>query len=350
MSWIVDRCEKSVKLTDSTYIIAEVGVNHNGSLERAKEMVGVAASVGVDAVKFQTFKAESLVTPDAEKADYQKQTTDSAESQLEMLKKLELTHHDFVELKACCEEHGVEFLSTPFDMESIDFLADLGLQKWKIPSGDITNLPYLRKIGTLQQEVILSTGMSDLEEVAAALNIIETAGTQREQIAVLHCTTEYPTPMRDVNLRAMNTMKQAFPGLKGVGYSDHTAGIEVPIAAVALGATVIEKHFTLNRTLPGPDHAASLEPHELAAMVVAIRNIENALGDGIKRPCESELKNRTIARKSIVAACDIKKGEILTEENLTTKRPATGCPPMQWESVIGSASVANIECGQKVSI
>jgi len=322
-------------MTSATYIIAEAGVNHNGSLERAKEMVVAAASAGVDAVKFQTFRAETLVTKGAQKAEYQKQSTDKADSQFEMLKKLELSPSDFKELKVCCEQGGVEFLSTPFDLSSIDLLIELGIEKWKLPSGDITNLPYLRKIGSLSQEVILSTGMSDLEEVGATLEIIEAAGTTRGQITLLHCNTEYPTPMNDVNLAAMETMRKAFPGLKGVGYSDHTLGIEVPIAAVALGATVIEKHFTLDRTLPGPDHAASLEPGELTAMVKAIRNIEIAIGDGVKQATASELKNKLIARKSIVAARPVSAGEIFTEENLTVKRPGTGLSPMLWDEIIG---------------
>lgn len=320
----------------AVYIIAEAGVNHNGSLDRAKEMIDAAASTGVDAVKFQTFVAESLVTRTAAKADYQQQATDVAESQFEMLKKLELSLGDFEELKAHCEEKGVDFLSTPFDLVTIDMLVNLGVNKWKLPSGELTNLLYLRKIGALKQEVILSTGMSDMDEVSAAVSVLESSGVSREDLTLLHCNTEYPTPMHDVNLRAMQTLESAFPGLKGIGYSDHTLGIEVPIAAVAMGAIVIEKHFTLDRTLPGPDHRASLEPDDLKAMVEGIRNIEAALGDGAKEPTESESKNRQIARKSIVAAKGIVAGAEFTEENLTVKRPGTGMSPMLWDQLIGT--------------
>lgn len=320
----------------AVYIIAEVGVNHNGSLKRAKEMIDVAASAGVDAVKFQTFLAESLVTRTAAKADYQQQSTDTTESQFGMLKKLELSLSDFEELKAHCDEQGVDFLSTPFDLVTIDMLVDLGVDKWKLPSGELTNLLYMRKIGALRQEVILSTGMSDMDEVSAAVSVLESSGVLREQLTLLHCNTEYPTPMHDVNLRAMQTLESAFPGLKGIGYSDHTLGIEVPIAAVAMGAIVIEKHFTLDQTLPGPDHRASLEPDDLKAMVHAIRNIEAALGDGAKEPTDSESKNRQIARKSIVAAKGIAAGAEFTEENLTVKRPGTGMSPMLWDQLIGT--------------
>lgn len=322
-------------------VIAEAGVNHNGSLERALSMVEAAARAGVSAVKFQTFTAASLVTSTASKADYQQQATGEAESQFEMLKRLELTGSDFAQLKACCAAHGVEFLSTPFDLATIDLLAGLGLERWKVPSGEITNLPYLRRVASFGQEVILSTGMSELEEIAAALAVLESSGTTRSQITLLHCNTEYPTPMRDVNLRAMATLRAEFAGLKGVGYSDHTLGIEIPVAAVALGASVIEKHFTLDRTLPGPDHRASLEPDELAAMVRAIRNVELALGDGAKRATPSESKNRPIARKSIVAATDIAAGNIFTEQNLTAKRPGTGLSPMRWDDVVGQRARRN---------
>ena len=335
-------------MTTPTYIIAEAGVNHNGSLERAKTMVAAAASAGVDAVKFQTFRAETLVTQNAQKADYQKANDGEADSQFEMLRKLELSPSDFAELKVCCAEHDVEFLSTPFDLTTIDELVELDITKWKLPSGDITNLPYLRKIGSMGQDVILSTGMSELDEVAAALSVLESAGTAREQIILLHCNTEYPTPMGDVNLAAMETMRSAFPGLKGVGYSDHTLGIEIPIAAVALGAVVIEKHFTLDRTLPGPDHAASLEPDQLAHMTKAIRNIETALGDGIKTPSASELKNKPVARKSIVAAQKIAVGDLYTEENLTVKRPGTGVSPMQWDTVLGQTADRAYEADQPI--
>ncbi len=319
----------------AAYIIAEVGVNHNGSVERAREMIAVAAAAGVDAVKFQTFTAKELVTSSCPKADYQKVGFYSAESQFEMLQRLELSPTAFENLQACCETNGIEFLSTPFDLSSIEKLASLGVRKWKLPSGELTNLLYLKEIGRRGGEVILSTGMSEIGEIGAALQVLEDSGIPCKEITLLHCTSEYPTPMEEVNLRAMHTMRSAFPGIKGVGYSDHTLGIEVPIAAVSLGATVIEKHFTLDRRLPGPDHRASLEPPELESMVRSIRNIELALGDGSKVPSPSELKNRAVARKSIVANRDIDAGEIFTAENLTVKRPGTGISPMQWEQVIG---------------
>jgi N,N'-diacetyllegionaminate synthase len=330
------------------FIIAEAGVNHNGSLEQAKAMVAAAAKAGVDAVKFQTFRAETLVTSTAAKAGYQQHATGSTESQYQMLKKLELSGADFCELKACCENNQVEFLSTPFDLTSIDLLADVGMKRWKLPSGEITNLLYLRKIGSFGQEVILSTGMSEMNEIASALSVLESTGTARSQITLLHCNTEYPTPMHDVNLRAMQTLKDAFAGLKGVGYSDHTQGIEVPIAAVALGATVIEKHFTLDRLLPGPDHQASLEPQELSAMVRAIRNIESAMGNGVKETSPSELKNKPIARKSIVAAGSIAAGERFTDKNLTVKRPGTGVSPMRWDEVIGQTAQRDYEVDEMI--
>jgi len=319
---------------NKTYIIAEAGVNHNGSIERAKDMVKVAAKAGVDAIKFQTFRAETLVTKDAIKADYQIKASDQSETQFEMLKKLELSVESHLELIECCRLNKIEFLSTPFDLTTIDLLVEMGLNKWKIPSGEITNLPYLRKIASLGQEIILSTGMSDLGEIENALNVLTGTGTKLKDITILHCHTEYPTPMKDVNLNAMQTIKYAFPGIH-VGYSDHTEGIEVPIAAVAMGAAIIEKHFTLDKNMEGPDHKASLEPDELTAMVKAIRNIEKALGTGIKKPSSSELKNKPITRKSIVAARNIRKGESFTEENLTVKRPGTGISPMRWDEVIG---------------
>jgi N,N'-diacetyllegionaminate synthase len=325
------------------YIIAEAGVNHNGSLDQAKNMIVAAAQAGVDAVKFQTFRAANLVTSTAPKTGYQTQTTGTSESQYQMLKNLELSKSDFRELKAYCEIHQVDFMSTPFDLTTIDLLADIGMQRWKLPSGEITNLPYLRKIGSFGQEVILSTGMSDVDEVAAALSILELAGTARSQITLLHCNTEYPTPMCDVNLRAMQTLRDLFLGLKGVGYSDHTLGIEVPIAAIAMGAMVIEKHFTLDRSMVGPDHCASLEPCELADMVRAIRNIEIALGNGIKQPSSSELKNRPIVRKSIVAAQDIAAGAVFTVDNITVKRPGNGVSPMLWDEIIGRTATRNYE-------
>ena len=303
-----------------TLIIAEAGVNHNGSLELAKRLIDAAADAGVDYVKFQTFKAENLVTKSAKQAEYQKKNIgDGDDSQYQMLKNLELSLVDHEVLIGYCKQKGVRFFSTAFDLESIDYLASLNLPLWKIPSGEIINYPYLRKIARQGQTVILSTGMCDMTDIKNALDILIKFGLIKDQITILHCNTEYPTPFEDVNLRAMLTIKEAF-GIK-VGYSDHTRGIEVPIAAVALGAEVIEKHFTLDRNLPGPDHKASLEPDELKAMVRAIRNIEQAMGDGEKKVTVSEGKNIAIARKSIVAAHPIKKGEILSEENLTVKRP-----------------------------
>ena len=319
---------------NKTFIIAEAGVNHNGSLDMALKMVDAAVAAGADAVKFQTFRAERIIAASAPKAGYQQQTTGSDESQLEMVKKLELDELAHTRLYQHCQSKDIQFLSTPFDLESIDLLNRLGLEIFKIPSGEITNLPYLRRLGTLGKRLILSTGMADLGEIEDALDVLTESGTPLGNITVLHCNTEYPTPFEDVNLRAMLTIQNAFPGI-AVGYSDHTSGIEVPIAAVAMGARVIEKHFTLDRNLPGPDHRASLEPHELSAMISGIRNIERALGTGIKKPSPSELKNKPIARKSIVAARDIVRGEPLTEENLTVKRPGIGISSMRWDEIIG---------------
>lgn len=316
-----------------TLIIAEAGVNHNGDIAMARRLVDVAADAGADYVKFQTFKAERLVTADAGKADYQKQSTDKTESQFTMLRRLELDRESHLDLIRHCRARGVKFLSTGFDTESIDMLAELGIDRFKIPSGEITNLPYLQHIGRCGKPVILSTGMADLQEIGSALMLLEQAGTPRDRITVLHCNTEYPTPMSDVNLRAMLAIRDAFK--VDIGYSDHTLGIEVAVAAVALGASVIEKHFTLDRNLPGPDHKASLEPAELKAMVAAIRNIESALGDGIKRPSASETKNITVARKSLVAACVIRAGELFSKSNITVKRPGTGLSPMRWDDVLG---------------
>ena len=317
-----------------TFIIAEAGVNHNGSLDLALKLVDQAVAAGVDAVKFQTFKAERIITSNAPKAFYQQQKTGNAESQLEMVRKLELDDHTHEKIFQYCEEKGILFLSSPFDLQSIQLLNRLGMQIFKIPSGEIINLPYLRELGALRKRLIMSTGMANLGEIEDALVILIKAGTSCQNITVLHCNTEYPTPFEDVNLQSMLTIKAAFPGIR-VGYSDHTMGIEVPIAAVALGATVIEKHFTLNRELEGPDHRASLEPGELKKMVSAIRNIERAMGNGIKKPSPSELKNKFIARKSIVAACRIDPGEIFTSENLTVKRPGTGASPMLWDQIMG---------------
>ncbi|MBU5676665.1 N-acetylneuraminate synthase [Alkaliphilus sp. MSJ-5] len=313
------------------FIIAEAGVNHNGSIELAKKLIDKASEAGADAVKFQSFKAEKLVTKNARKAEYQEVTTGKQENQFEMIKKLELDYEKHEELINYCKHKNIMFLSSPFDLQSIDLLNRLGLEIFKIPSGEITNLPYLRKIGSLKKKVILSTGMSTLGDIEKALKILKDCGTT--DITVLHCNTEYPTPMNDVNLLAMNIIKDAFK--IEIGYSDHTLGIEIPIAAVALGATVIEKHFTLDKTMEGPDHRASLEPEELKKMVRCIRNIELALGDGIKKLTESEKKNINIARKSIVAGRDIKKGEVFTETNLAIKRPGDGISPMRWDEVMG---------------
>lgn len=318
----------------SVFIIAEAGVNHNGSLERAKEMVKVAASAGASAVKFQTFKAENLVTQDAVKADYQMKTSAPDESQMGMLKKLELSYESHLELYELCKEVKIEFLSAPFDLAAIELLRKIGVKRWKIPSGEITNLPYLRKIAQLGQKVVLSSGMADIDEIRSALAVFTDAGLPLDAVTVLHCNTEYPTPMGDVNLRAMKTIQKTFPGIS-VGYSDHTNGVEVPVAAVAMGAAVIEKHFTLDKGLAGPDHKASLSPQELSAMIKAVRNIEMALGSGIKEPSQSERKNIIVARKSIVAACLISKGEKFTEHNLTVKRPGSGLSPMKWDDIIG---------------
>lgn len=321
------------EMHNKVFIIGEGGINHNGRVDIAKTMVDVAVKAGVDAVKFQTFGAEDIVSKFASKADYQKRRTDEKESQLEMVKKLELDLCAHKELIDCCKEKDIIFLSSPFDLESIDLLHKLGLQTLKIPSGEITNLPYLEKIGSLKKKVILSTGMADLEEIQDALDILLRAGTEKENITVLHCNTAYPTPIQDVNLLAMLTIRDTFE--VNVGYSDHTLGIEVPIAAAALGATIIEKHFTLDRNMEGPDHKASLEPHELKCMIKAIRNVEKALGSGIKEPSPSELKNRAIVRKSVVAIREISKGEVFTEENITAKRPGTGLSPMAWNKIVG---------------
>jgi N,N'-diacetyllegionaminate synthase len=324
-------------MTRKTLIIAEAGVNHNGDMQLAKQLIDAAAGAGADFVKFQTFNADRQVTRLAKKADYQTQTTDSAESQHDMLRRLELTEAMHTELIAHCATHNIGFFSTGFDIESVDLLVRLGLDHFKIPSGEITNLPYLRHIGRLGKAIILSTGMATLGEIEAAIDVLEQAGTPRAKLTVLQCTTEYPTPMNEVNLRAMQSIQAAF-GV-AVGYSDHTRGIEVAIAAVAMGATVIEKHFTLDRKLPGPDHQASLEPAELSAMVAAIRNIEAALGDGIKRLTPSEARNKPVARKSLVARCVIKAGEEFTAVNLTTKRPGTGISPMRWDEFLGNKAL-----------
>ena len=317
-------------------IIAEAGVNHNGDIDMAKKLIDIAAEAGADLVKFQTFNADRLVTESASKADYQKLSGDGNESQHTMLRNLELTEAMHHELIAHCALKGIGFFSTGFDIESIDMLVSFGQELFKIPSGEITNLPYLRHIGKLGKEVILSTGMSSMDEIESAIKALEESGTPRTRITVLHCTSAYPAPMSDINLHAMQSIRAKF-GVD-VGYSDHTLGIEVSLAAVALGAKVIEKHFTLDRALPGPDHKASLEPRELKSMINAIRNIEEALGDGMKRLMPSEISNHVSGRKSIVVRKPINLGEAFTEDNLTTKRPGNGIPPMEWDRVLGRSA------------
>ena len=322
----------------SVYVIAEAGVNHNGSFELACKLVDAAKEAGVDCIKFQTFKSKNLVSHNAQKADYQKTTTGDG-SQVDMLKKLELSYDEFIALKEYCDKVGITFLSTPFDFESIDFLNSIDMPFWKIPSGEVTNLPYLIALAKTGKPVVMSTGMCEMDEIEAAIKVLRENGTT--DIKLLHCNTEYPTPFEDVNLKAMQTIQGAFD--LEVGYSDHTKGIEVPVAAVALGATVIEKHFTLDRNMEGPDHKASLEPHELAAMVSCVRHIEQALGNGDKTPSPSEKKNIAIARKSIVAKRAIKAEEELTEENITVKRPGIGISPMRWFDVIGTKAARDFE-------
>lgn len=326
------------------FIIAEAGVNHNGSLDNAKRMVECAAEAGADAIKFQTFKAETLVCKNAQKAEYQKEATGNEESQFEMLKKLELTEEEYEELKRYCGEKHIMFLSTPFDLDSLRYLNEIGIEIIKIPSGEITNYPYLREIGKLRKPIIMSTGMSTMAEVEEAVEVLQINGAR--DITLLHCNTQYPTPYGDVNLRAMLALKDKFH--TEVGYSDHTLGVEVPIAATAMGATVIEKHFTLNRGMEGPDHKASLEPDELKCMIRSIRNVEQAMGTGIKEPTNSEYKNILVARKSIVARKQIQAGEIFTEENITTKRPGDGMSPMRWNEVIGKTASREYGVDEKI--
>jgi len=330
------------------FIVAEAGINHNGNMEVARKMVVAAHKAGADAIKFQTFKAEKVISQFAPKAGYQLITTSPDESQLEMAKKLELSFDDFRELSNYCSGIGIMFLSTAFDEESLYFLMELGQKYIKIPSGEVTNLPYLRKAGAMNRKIIMSTGMMDLNEIGSAIDILTDAGTDRKNITLLHCNTQYPTPMEDVNLFAMKTIQKRY-GLD-VGYSDHTLGIEIPLAAVALGATVIEKHFTLDKSMKGPDQTASLNPDELAAMVKAIRNVELSIGSGIKKPSPSEKENMAIARRSIVAARNIRKGEVFTEDNLTTKRPGTGISPMMWDDVIGLPAVMDFEYDQLIEL
>ncbi len=329
-------------------IIAEAGVNHNGDYDRAVAMIHAAKAAGADYVKFQTAVPELVISSVAPKAEYQKETTGAEESQLEMCRKIHLRLEDYAPLAEICREVGIGFMSTPFDLVSIDCLAPLGMDYWKIPSGEITNLPYLRKIARKGGKVILSTGMSELCEVEAALEVLEDNGIGRADVALLHCNTQYPTPMCDVNLRAMEQLAALHPG--AVGYSDHTVGIEVPVAAVAMGAHIIEKHFTLDRNLPGPDHKASLEPAELASMVSAIRNIELAIGSGKKHVSDSERPNIVVARKSIVAATDIRKGDLLTENNITVKRPGNGISPMKWDSVLGTAAIRDFLADELIEL
>ena len=314
-----------------TLIIAEAGVNHNGNFELAKRLVDKAVEGGADIVKFQTCKAENVISRYADKAEYQKVTTGEADSQLEMVRKLMLTYEEYGKLKEYCDEKGIEFLSTAFDLPSVDYLHSIGMRRWKIPSGEITNLPLLIKIAQLGEPIIMSTGMSELSEVGDAIKVLKENGAG--EITILHCTTEYPAPYEDVNLKAIDTMKEAF-GLP-VGYSDHTKGLEIPVAAVARGACVIEKHFTLDRNMEGPDHKASIEPDELKQMVDMIRHVEAAIGDGVKKVSPSELKNQDIARKSIIAKTMIKAGDVFSEENITTKRPGSGINPMKWFDLLG---------------
>ena len=341
----VDYCSEEEVDTSKVLIIAEAGVNHNGDIKVARELIDAAKESGADIVKFQTAKLESLVSESAQMAEYQKKNINMVKSQKEMLRDLILPFEDFSELAQYCEVQGITFLSTPFDIDSIRFLDNL-VKIWKIPSGEITNYPYLREIALTGKPVIMSTGMCELQEVREAVRVLKENGSG--EITLLHCNTEYPTPMQDVNLRAMQTLREEF-GLP-VGYSDHTQGIEVPIAAAAMGAVVVEKHFTLDRNMEGPDHKASLEPTELRAMVQAIRNIEAALGDGVKRPSASETKNRDVVRKSIVAKTDIRKGEVFTEENLTAKRPGNGISPMRWNEVIGLRADRDYEQDEMIKL
>ena len=329
----------------SVYIIAEAGVNHNGDINLAYQLVDAAKAAGVDCIKFQTFKSENLVSHTAQKAEYQKAATGDS-SQQDMLKQLELSFGEFVSLKEYCDRKGICFLSTPFDFESIEFLNSIEMPFWKIPSGEVTNYPYLVALAKTGKPVVMSTGMCEMQEIEDAIAVLRENGAS--DIKLLHCNTEYPTPYEDVNLRAMKTLRDAF-GVE-VGYSDHTKGIEVPIAAVAMGASVIEKHFTLDRNMEGPDHKASLEPQELKEMVDSIRHIEAALGSGDKRPSPSEKKNMAVARKSIVAAARIKAGDILTEENITVKRPGNGICPMRWKEVLGTRAVRDFEEDELIEI
>ncbi len=335
-------------VSQGVFIIAEAGVNHNGQIGMAKRLIDTAKSAGCDAIKFQTFQAEKFVSRFAPKAEYQKKTTDRRESQLEMIKKLELDEQDHRKMMEYCVQKGIMFLSTPFDLESITLLHNLGLKIFKVSSGDIMNLPYLRKIGGLRGQVILSTGMAEMEDIKKALEVLMGNGTKKQDITVLHCTTAYPAPYEEVNLRAMLAIQETFQ-IK-VGYSDHTQGIEISIAAVALGARVVEKHLTLDRRMEGPDHQSSLEPDEFKAMVQAIRHVEKAMGDGMKRPADSALKIRPAALKSIVAAKSIKKNEVMSDENIAVKRPGTGISPMRWDEVLGKKAVRDFAADELIEI
>lgn len=327
-------------------IIAEIGVNHNGSISIAKKMIDVATEAGVDCVKFQTFRTENIVTLTAKKADYQKENMKSTESQYEMLKNLELTKEEFIELKEYCNHKGVIFLSTPFDFDSINFLHQMGMEIFKVPSGEITNLPYLRRIAKTKKPVIMSTGMCELAEIEEAVAVLKGGGCPK--VSILQCTTEYPTNYCDVNLRVIDSLRKHFN--VSVGLSDHTEGIEISIAAVALGAEIIEKHFTLDKTMKGPDHKASIEPQELKALVQAIRHVEEAFGSSSKTPTKMELYNRNAARKSIVASCDIKEGSILTEENITVKRPGSGISPMRWDDLLGTKAIKDFRKDEMIEV
>ena len=340
-----ERVTKKV-MKSNIFIIAEAGVNHNGDIRLAKKLIDAAAESKADAVKFQTFIGEKIISRGTDKANYQKKTTDASESQLDMIKKLELSFDDFRELKSYCERKGILFLSTPFDIDSARFLNEIGMEIFKIPSGEITNYPLLKIIGQFQKKVIMSTGMSESAEIERAMDVLKECGT--EDISLLHCNTQYPTPMEDVNLRAMLQLKNKFH--VPVGYSDHTLGIEVPAAAAALGAAIIEKHFTLDKNMEGPDHKASLEPEELAKMVESIRNVETALGDGEKKVTDSEKENIYVARKSIVAAAPIKQGDIFTEENITVKRPGTGISPMRWNEILGQTADRDFEADELIEL
>jgi N,N'-diacetyllegionaminate synthase len=329
-------------------IIAEAGVNHNGNITIAKQLIDVAKEAGVDYVKFQLGVPELLLSKFAPKAEYQKQNTDSSESQLDMIKKISLTFDEHLELMEYCKFKQIQYLCTPFDLVSLDFLNSHGMNLWKIPSGEITNFPYLVAIAKTKKPIIMSTGMATMQEIEEALNVLKNNGSSLNSIILLHCTTEYPAPLHEVNLHAMNTLQQKF-GVS-VGYSDHTIGIEISIAAVALGACVIEKHFTLDKTMSGPDHKASINPQELQALVTQIRNVELALGSNKKEPGEAETKNKIVARKSIVANCSIKKGEEFSELNITTKRPGNGISPMRWQDVLGKKAIKDFETDELIEL